>query len=86
MFEVIGIERIDRQDLRTRRIVKGITLHCIDHTIDLKEGVAVKRFYFPDPSERKNRAANIKLGDVITEIYYNQDKFPVSYDLKEEIE
>lgn len=86
MFEVIGIERIDRQDPKTRRIVKGITLHCYDHAMKINEGIAVKRFYFPDPPERKNRAAALKLGDVITEIYYNQDKFPVNYDLMDPIQ
>lgn len=83
MFEVIGIERIDRQDPRTRRIVKGVTVHTIDHNVNITEGVAVKRFYFPDPVDKRNKANALKLGDMIEEIYYNSEKFPISYDLIE---
>lgn len=83
MFEVIGIELVARPATYSRREVSGITVHCFNHGVNIKEGVAVCKFFFPNRSGKVNRASKLKLGDLINIIYYDVEKYPISFDLAE---
>lgn len=84
MFEVIGIECVARPATYSRREVNGITVHCFNHDVNIREGVAVCKFFFPNRSGKLNRASKLKLGDQIDNIYYDADKYPISFDLVED--
>ncbi len=86
MYQIIGIEFINKPATYNRRAVKGIRVHCFDLSTKIEQGMAVTKFFFPDRSGKTNRAAKLKLDDYIESIYYDQDKYPISYDLAESVE
>ncbi len=84
MYEIIGIESVARAATYSHREVSGITIHCYDHDSKIKEGIAVRKFFFPNRPGKSNRAAKLTLGDFIDTVFYDVDKYPVSYDLFED--
>lgn len=83
MYEVIGKEVINRPASYNRREVKGIRIHCLDYSVEIAEGNAVVKFFFPDRENGKNRAKAIKLGDVLETVYYDAEKFPIGFEIAE---